>query len=103
MSNSSREGGLSSQQSTRRRFLSGAGKAAAAAGVALGVPVFLEACATGTGTASTTPSAKDLSIGYAIGESGLLLPYDVPVADMGQLAIDDLNAKGGILGTKCQR
>jgi branched-chain amino acid transport system substrate-binding protein len=102
MSNSSREGGLWSQQSTRRRFLSGAGKAAAAAGVGLGVPGFLEACATGTGTASTTTSAKDLTIGYAIGESGLLLPYDVPVADMGQLAIDDLNAKGGILGHKIQ-
>lgn len=89
-------------QPTRRGFLGGAGKTAAALAVGGGFANFLAACASGTGGAAASPGA-DLVIGYAIGESGLLLPYDVPTANMGQLAVDDFNASGGVLGHKIRQ
>jgi branched-chain amino acid transport system substrate-binding protein len=88
---------------TRRSFLGGLGKGAAGLVVGGGVMEFLAACATGGNSAAASSPGSDLIIGYAIGESGLLLPYDVPTANMGQLAIDDFNAKGGVLGHKIKQ
>lgn len=49
--------------------------------------------------ASGTARAEDFKIGYAGGFTGYLAPYDQPSLKGIQLAIDEINAAGGIGGT----
>jgi branched-chain amino acid transport system substrate-binding protein len=64
--------------------------AAAAAAIAAVV-------ATATATA-TTHAKKPIVIGFAIARTGGIAPYDDPPQKMAQIAIDDLNAHGGVMG-----
>jgi branched-chain amino acid transport system substrate-binding protein len=45
---------------------------------------------------------KPLTIGFAIGKTGYIQQFDVPYRRAAELAIEDINAKGGILGRKLQ-
>lgn len=44
-------------------------------------------------------SAETLKIGLATGQTGGLAPYDGPAIEGFQIAVDEINAKGGINGT----
>lgn len=46
----------------------------------------------------TTASAETLKIGLATAQSGGLAPYDVPVVIGLKIAVEELNAAGGIMG-----
>lgn len=48
--------------------------------------------------ATANGGGEPLIIGQAIAETGWMEPYDGPPAQFAQLAIDDVNAEGGILG-----
>lgn len=60
------------------------------------------------GSSGTTAAAKDnlpagpITIGMAIGKTGFMVPYDSGPANAAQLAVDDINARGGVLGHKLQ-
>ena len=44
----------------------------------------------------------DIVIGFAIAQSGWMNAYDGPPLKGAQMAIDDINAKGGVLGRKLE-
>jgi branched-chain amino acid transport system substrate-binding protein len=50
------------------------------------------------GTQSPAPSSGSLILGEAIAQTGFLAPFDVPASLSLSFAIQDINAKGGILG-----
>jgi branched-chain amino acid transport system substrate-binding protein len=50
--------------------------------------------------ASSAASAKDLVIGMAIAQSGWMNAYDDDPSKAAAIAVDEINAKGGILGRK---
>src|SRR4051794_20844832 len=60
----------------------------------------------GSDNASTTrgPSSRShkspIGIRAAIAQSGFLAPFDLPPYTAAQFAVDDINAKGGVLGRK---
>jgi len=60
----------------------------------------IAAVAFGGGLACAAPSqaADDIVIGFAIAQSGWMNAYDGPPSDSSLLAIDEFNAKGGVLG-----
>jgi branched-chain amino acid transport system substrate-binding protein len=45
-------------------------------------------------------AADDIVIGFATSTSGFMMPYDDNPTKMAQIFIDDVNAKGGLLGRK---
>lgn len=45
-------------------------------------------------------AADDIVIGFATSTSGFMVPYDDNPTKMAQIFIDDVNAKGGLLGRK---
>lgn len=49
---------------------------------------------------SATGSKEPIVIGAAIARSGFMAAYDEPPAEAAQMAIEDINAKGGLLGRK---
>lgn len=56
--------------------------------------VLLAASAASTATKATSP----ILIGAAIGQTGFMNPYDGPPAQAAQIAIDEINKSGGLLG-----
>ena len=50
--------------------------------------------------ANATGAGKPIVIGFAIGETGFIQPYDVPGFHSWQLVINAQNKKGGLLGRK---
>ncbi len=60
----------------------------------------LAACGSDDSTDSTTSAASGdpITVGFVVGKTGVLESYDVPAQTMAQLAIDDINAEGGIDG-----
>lgn len=52
----------------------------------------------GLTTGTTLAAKKDLVIGMAIAESGWMNAYDDDPAKAAAIAVDDINAKGGVLG-----
>ena len=67
------------------------------------VVVGLAACGSsssdsGSSSNSAGASNKPIVIGAAIGQSGVLSPYDLPPLGAVRLAIEDINKKGGVLG-----
>jgi branched-chain amino acid transport system substrate-binding protein len=57
---------------------------------------------TGTAGGGSGDSGKPIKIGFAMGFTGATNAYDGPVFDGARVAIQDLNAKGGIDGRKIE-
>lgn len=51
-----------------------------------------------SGGSGATPSGDPIVIGQTAGLTGFMSVFDIPVQQGMQLAIDDINAKGGVLG-----
>jgi branched-chain amino acid transport system substrate-binding protein len=64
---------------------------------ALLAPLLVGAFLLGDGTARAD---EDVKVGFALALSGFIAPYDDGPYKAAQLAIDDINAKGGLLGKK---
>ncbi len=47
-------------------------------------------------------SDDPITLGFAIGETGFMEPYDVPTRTVAQMAADDINADGGIDGRQIE-
>jgi len=70
----------------------------------VGLSLVLAGCGSG-GTTSASPSAASqdpIIIGAAMGFTGFMVTWDDPVYQAALLAIDDINAKGGVLGRQLQ-
>src|SRR5262245_59497915 len=50
------------------------------------------------GSIRAVPAAEDVTIGFAIALSGWMNAYDGPPLNGAKMAIEEFNAKGGILG-----
>jgi branched-chain amino acid transport system substrate-binding protein len=55
--------------------------------------------AAGSATAQDKPPIK---IGFAVAQSGFMSAYDIPSTNAALLAIDEINAQGGLLGRKIE-
>jgi branched-chain amino acid transport system substrate-binding protein len=70
--------------------------------VLLGLTVVIAACGSSSGgsgsTASTSASKDPIIIGAPMGFTGFMVTWDGPVYAAAQLAVDDINAAGGVLG-----
>jgi len=64
----------------------------------IGVALMILVAACGGGSTTPAGSNTPIVVGFAIAQSGFAQPFDVPASVMAQLGIDDLNAKGGLLG-----
>jgi branched-chain amino acid transport system substrate-binding protein len=53
-----------------------------------------------SGSTSTTSQSGDFTIGFALGLTGLIQPFDLPSMQTAQIAMDEINSKGGVLGRK---
>lgn len=51
-----------------------------------------------SGASGATPSGDPIVVGQTAGLTGFMSVFDIPVQQGMQLAIDDINAKGGVLG-----
>jgi len=51
-------------------------------------------------TTASAHAADEIVIGFATSTSGFMVPYDDNPTKMAQIFIDDVNAKGGLLGKK---
>jgi branched-chain amino acid transport system substrate-binding protein len=67
--------------------------------------VALAACGSGSGSSSeggdgTTEAGGEgpITLGFAIGETGFMQPYDVPARTAAELAMEDINKDGGVEG-----
>ena len=49
-------------------------------------------------TALAAPAQADITVGFAIAQSGWMEAYDTPAATAAQIRIDEINAAGGLLG-----
>lgn len=49
-------------------------------------------------SALAVPAQADITIGFAIAQSGWMEAYDTPAATAAQIRIDEINAAGGLLG-----
>lgn len=64
----------------------------------------LAACGSGQSTSSsdagdtTAKAGEPITLGFAIGETGFMAPYDLPARAAAQMAVDDVNADGGAKG-----
>lgn len=64
----------------------------------ISLSVGVAALAVMIGSAAPSHAADDIVIGFAIAQSGWMNAYDGPPSDSALLAIDEFNAKGGVLG-----
>lgn len=73
---------------------------------ALLLALFLAACGSGSGDETSDSSAassdEPLTLGFAIGETGFMAPFDDPARTAAQFAMDDVNADGGIDGRQVE-
>ena len=63
------------------------------------------ACGSGSSSSSSDSGSSDegpIKLGFAIGETGFMEPFDVPAQTSAQFAIDDINADGGIDGRQIE-
>lgn len=79
-----------------------AASSSSAAPVASEGPAPSEAAASGSASGSGAPSGDPIVIGQTAGLTGFMSVFDIPVQQGMQLAIDDINAKGGVLGRPLQ-
>lgn len=90
---------MSKESTTGRR-----GRLVPIVAVAAGAALALAACS--SSSSSTSPSAsgsasatgEPIIIGHAAGQTGFMNAYDGPIGKFAQLAIDEINAKGGVGG-----
>lgn len=71
------------------------------------VAILLPGCGSGKTGASSADGGKSqekgpITLGFAIGQSGFMAPFDLPAQVAAQFAMDDINAKGGIDGRKLE-
>ena len=86
--------GLADHQLTRRDVGRGAGYG----GMGIALALLLAACATGTPNSSTSGSREPIKIGILADLTGPFTTYGTSLANSAQLAIKEINAKGGIAG-----
>jgi len=86
--------GLPDHQLTRRDVVRGAGYG----GMGIALALLLAACATGTPNSSTSGSREPIKIGILADLTGPFTTYGTSLARSAQLAIKEINAKGGIGG-----
>src|SRR3954454_17867886 len=55
-----------------------------------------------SGKASGGSGTGPIKLGFAVADSGPIAPYDVEPTQAAQLAVDQINAKGGVLGRKLE-
>lgn len=60
--------------------------------------VGLTACGSGSGDESSSSDEGPITLGFAIGETGFMEPYDVPARTVAEMAVADINEAGGIDG-----
>ncbi len=56
----------------------------------------------GGGGEATAAEEGPITLGFAIGEGGFMVPYDVPTRTVAQMAVDDINANGGVNGRQLE-
>jgi len=67
--------------------------------LAAGLTAALAGCgSSGNDTTSTSSSGEPIVIGAPMGFTGFMVTWDGPVFEAAQLAVDDMNAAGGVLG-----
>lgn len=70
--------------------------------IALAIALGLAACGSGSGedeSDSTAASSDEpIKLGFAIGETGFMAPFDDPARTAAEFAIEDINADGGAAG-----
>lgn len=62
----------------------------------------LAACGSGSGDESSSSDEGPITLGFAIGETGFMEPYDVPARTVAEMAVEDINAAGGIDGRELE-
>ena len=84
-------------------------RAARAVGCMAVAAVALASCSNGQSTSTTTAKASasgstngPIIIGFATAQSGAFAAYDIPAVNGAKLAINDINAHGGIDGRKLE-
>jgi branched-chain amino acid transport system substrate-binding protein len=65
---------------------------------ALSITSSLTACVLGAALLATSAQADEVIIGAAIAQSGVVAPYDEGPAQAMEVAVEEINAKGGVLG-----
>ena len=76
-----------------------------ACAAALALTMGMAACGSGSGSSADSTSADTndpITVGFVVGKTGVLESYDVPAQTMAQLAIEDINAQGGIDGRQIE-
>ena len=80
----------------RRRL--GAGRSSRYGGLAIALALFLAACGTGVPASPTSGSSEPIKIGILADLTGPFTTYGTSLANSAQLAVKEINAKGGIAG-----
>ena len=86
--------GLADHRLTGRNVVRGAGYR----GMGIALALLLAACTTGTPSSSTSGSGEPIKIGILADLTGPFTTYGTSLARSAQLAIKEINAKGGIAG-----
>ncbi|MCE5191003.1 MAG: ABC transporter substrate-binding protein [Actinomycetia bacterium] len=68
----------------------------------LAAALILPGCAAKTDDTKSTDTSDKIMIGAALCQTGIQAPLDEPALRGAQLAVDELNAKGGILGKQVE-
>lgn len=68
--------------------------------IAAVMSALLIGAACSSSSSSSSSGSGDFTIGFALGLTGLIQPFDLPSMQTAQIAIDEINAKGGVLGRK---
>jgi branched-chain amino acid transport system substrate-binding protein len=69
-----------------------------ALGVVLGIGVVGSASSNSNPASAVSANKTPILIGHVLGATGFMQFYDVPANKAAQLAVQDINAKGGVLG-----
>src|SRR3954454_11488578 len=70
---------------------------------AVALLVGLASCGSGSGSSTDSNNTKasgPIKLGFAIGETGFMAPFDNPAKIAAEFAMDDINADGGAAGRK---
>ncbi|MGA7397078.1 MAG: ABC transporter substrate-binding protein [Solirubrobacterales bacterium] len=62
----------------------------------------LAACGSDSSDDSSSSNEGPITLGFAIGETGFMEPYDVPARTLAEMAVADINADGGIEGRQVE-
>lgn len=77
-----------------------------ACAAAIAVTVGLAACGSGSGSSDSGSTSANsnapITLGFAIGETGFMEPFDGPAKTAADFAIEDINAAGGVAGRQLE-